>query len=137
MPSIAKSWPLSALGVVPGATLTTRSDGATAGAWWENYPGQNTGVGSFSILQENLPNPGIKPRSPTLQEDSLPAELKGSPRILEWVVYPFTRGSSRPRNRTGVSCRWILYQLSYHRSCEDHNIISMFLKQIFPIKEQL
>ena len=29
MPSIAKSWPLSALGVVPGATLTTRSDGAT------------------------------------------------------------------------------------------------------------
>ena len=25
-------------------------------------------------------------------------------RILEWVVFPFSRGSSRPRNRTGVSC---------------------------------
>ena len=25
-------------------------------------------------------------------------------RILEWVAYPFSRGSSRPRNRTGVSC---------------------------------
>ena len=25
-------------------------------------------------------------------------------RILEWVVSPFSRGSSQPRNRTGVSC---------------------------------
>ena len=25
-------------------------------------------------------------------------------RILEWVAFPFSRGSSRPRNRTGVSC---------------------------------
>ena len=29
---------------------------------------------------------------------------KRSPRILEWVAYSFSRGSSRPRNRTGVSC---------------------------------
>ena len=29
---------------------------------------------------------------------------KGSPRILEWVAYPYSRGSSRPRNWTGVSC---------------------------------
>ena len=25
-------------------------------------------------------------------------------RILEWVVFPFSRGSSRPGNRTGISC---------------------------------
>jgi len=25
-------------------------------------------------------------------------------RILEWVAIPFSRGSSQPRNRTGVSC---------------------------------
>ena len=25
-------------------------------------------------------------------------------RILEWVAVPFSRGSSRPRNQTGVSC---------------------------------
>ena len=30
-----------------------------------NFPGQNTGVGSLSLLQGNLPHPGIKPRSPT------------------------------------------------------------------------
>ena len=29
---------------------------------------------------------------------------QGSPWILEWVVYPFSRVSSRHRNRTGVSC---------------------------------
>ena len=29
---------------------------------------------------------------------------KGSPRILEWIAYPFSRGTSRPRNQTGVSC---------------------------------
>ena len=34
-----------------------------------NFPGQNAKVGSLSLLQ------GIKPRSPTLQVDSLPAEL--------------------------------------------------------------
>ena len=28
----------------------------------------------------------------------------GSPRILKGVPYPFSRGSSRPRNWTGVSC---------------------------------
>ena len=32
-----------------------------------NSPGWNTRVGSLSLLQENLPNPGVKPRSPTLR----------------------------------------------------------------------
>ena len=56
----------------------------------------------------DLPNPGIEPRSPTFLADSLPAEAqgwhKGSPRILKWVAYLFSSGSSRPRNWTGVSC---------------------------------
>ena len=29
---------------------------------------------------------------------------KGSPRILDWVAYPFSSGSSQSRNWTGVSC---------------------------------
>ena len=52
----------------------------------------------------DLPNPGLEPRSPALQADSLPAEPKGSPRILEWVAYPFSSGSFQPKNWTGVSC---------------------------------
>ena len=37
-----------------------------------NSPGQNTGVGSLSLLQGSFP--GIEPRSPALAADSLPAE---------------------------------------------------------------
>ena len=48
----------------------------------------------------NLPNPGPPHRRWILYHRS----HQGSPRILEWVIYPF-RGSSQPRNRTGVS--WI------------------------------
>ena len=45
-----------------------------------NSPGQNTGVGRLSFLRGNLPNPEIKPRSSTLQADSLPAEPQGKPK---------------------------------------------------------
>ena len=44
-----------------------------------NCLGQNTGVGSLSLLQGTFPNPGIKPKSPALQSDSLPAEPQGIP----------------------------------------------------------
>ena len=53
----------------------------------------------------DLPNTGIEPWSPTLQADSLPAELhKASPKVLEWIIYPFSRGSSWCRDQTRVSC---------------------------------
>ena len=55
-------------------------------------------------ISRDLPNPGIKPRSPTLQVDSLPISHQGSPRILVWVASPFSSGLSRPRNGTWVSC---------------------------------
>ena len=42
-----------------------------------NSPSQNTGVGNLS---EDCPNPGIEPRSPALQADSLLAESQGKPK---------------------------------------------------------
>ena len=39
--------------------------------------GKNTGVGCHFLLQGNLPDPGIKPRSPELQADSLLSEPPG------------------------------------------------------------
>ena len=42
-------------------------------------PGKNTGMGCHALLQRIFPTPRIKPRSPTLQADSLPAELPGKP----------------------------------------------------------
>ena len=53
---------------------------------------------------EDLPNPGIEPRFPTLQVDLYRLSHKGSPKILEWVAYPFSSRSSWPRNQTGISC---------------------------------
>ena len=68
---------------------------------------RNTGVGSLSLLQQIFPTQELNPFLLHLlhwQADSLPLSHKGIPRILEWVAYPFSRGSFQPRNRTGVSC---------------------------------
>ena len=69
-----------------------------------NSPGHNTGVGSPSLLQGIFPSQGSNPG--LLHCRQIPYELshKWSPRILEWVAYPFSSGSSQPRNQTGVSC---------------------------------
>ena len=116
-----------------------------------NSPGQNTGVGSLSLLQRpsqprswtpvsciaaaaakllqsclTLSDPvdGSPPGSPVpgifqarvLEWFAISFSIlncrqilyqlshKGSPRILEWVGYPFSTRPSQPRNRTGVSC---------------------------------
>ena len=42
--------------------------------------------GSHSLLQGNLPYPGIKPRSPVLQADSLPSEPPGKPIKLSLMM---------------------------------------------------
>ena len=60
---------------------------------WSGLPCPSPGV---------LPNPRIKPRSCKWILYCL--SQQGSPWILEWIAYPFSRGSSQPRNRTGVSC---------------------------------
>ena len=44
-----------------------------------NSPGKKTGVGCHALLQENLPTPGIEPRSPTFQADSLLSKPPGKP----------------------------------------------------------
>ena len=46
-----------------------------------DFPGKNTGVGSHSLLQGDLPDPGIEPRSPALQADSLLSEPPGKPQL--------------------------------------------------------
>ena len=67
-------------------------------------PAQNTGVGSLSLLEGIFPTQGLNPGLPHCRWILYQLNHKGSPSILEWVAYPFSSGSSRPRNRTGVSC---------------------------------
>ena len=69
-----------------------------------NSPGQNTGVGSFSLLQRIFPTQGSNPGLPHCKRILYQLSHQGSPRILEWVAYAFSRGSSQPSNWTGVSC---------------------------------
>ena len=69
-----------------------------------NSPGQNTGVGTLSFLQGIFPTQGSNPGLPHWRRILYKLSHKGSPWILEWVAYPFSSGSSWPRNQTRVSC---------------------------------
>ena len=71
-------------------------------AW--NSPDLNTGVSSLSLLQGVFPTQGSNPGLLHCGWILYQLSHKSSPRILEWVAYPFSSGSSDPRNWTGVSC---------------------------------
>ena len=64
----------------------------------------------------NLSNPGIEPRSPTLQADSLPAEPQGKAKNIEVGSLSTGRSLAQELNQSLLNCRRILYQLSYQRS---------------------
>ena len=73
-------------------------------------------------FSRDLPNPGIEPRSPTLQADSLPAELQGKPKntgvgslSLLQRIFP-----TQESNWGLLHCRQILYQLNYQGSHLDY-----------------
>ena len=59
---------------------------------------------SLSLLQGIFPTQGLNPGLPNCRLILYQLSHQGSPRILEWVAYAFSRGSSWPRNQTGVSC---------------------------------
>ena len=65
---------------------------------------QNTRVGSLSLLRGIFPTQGLNPGLLHCRWILYQLSHKGSPRILEWVAYPFFSRSSQPRNQTGVSC---------------------------------
>ena len=65
---------------------------------------QNTGVSCHGLLQGIFPTQGLNPGLLHCRWILYQLSYQGSPRILEWVCYLFSRGSSRPRNQTGVSC---------------------------------
>ena len=55
------------------------------------------GLDSLSLLQGHPPNPGIEPRSPTLQADSLPVEPPEKPRDNSSVQFSSVQSLSRVR----------------------------------------
>ena len=83
-----------------------------------NTLGQNTGMGSLSLLLGIFPTQRSNPGFPQCRQILYQLGHTGSPRILEWVAYPFSSGSSQPQesNQGLLLCRWILYQLIYQGS---------------------
>ena len=92
-----------------------------------NSPGQNTGVSNLSLLQGVFPTQGSNPGLLHYGWILYHLSHQGSPRILEWVAYFFSRGSSRPRNQTGVSCIAGRFLLSYEGSPE---VLSEVLSEV-------
>ena len=84
--------------------------------YWSGQPFPSSGY---------LPNPGMEPRSPALQADSLPAEPPrkakntgmGSLSLLQGI-FP-----TQESNQGLLHCRQILYQLSYQGS-PSHSVVS-------------
>ena len=74
--------------------------------------------GQLFLSPRDLPNPGIEPRSPALQADSLPAEPQGkagntgvgSLSLLQ-QIFP-----TQEFKWVLLHCRWILYQLRKPRT---------------------
>ena len=81
-----------------------------------NSPGQNTRVGSLSLLQGVFPTQGLNPVLPYFpQADSLSGEPPGKPKntgvgSLSLLQQIFLTQES---NRGLLHCQWIPYQLSY------------------------
>ena len=90
-------WTLNMKVKVAQSCLTLKPHGLYS-PW--NSPGQNTGVGRLSLLQGIFPTQGLSPGLPHCRWILYHLSHKGSPRILEWVAYPFSSRSSRPRNQT-------------------------------------
>ena len=66
-------------------------------------PGKKTGVDCHAYLQRIFPTQGSNPGLSHCRWILHCLSHQGSPRILEWVAYPFSRESSWPRNGTRVS----------------------------------
>ena len=66
-----------------------------------NSPGQNAGVGGLSLLQGIFPTQAFNPGLPHCRWILYQLSHQGSPRILEWVAYPFSSRSSNPEIKPG------------------------------------
>ena len=89
---------------------------------------------AFPFSRESS-HPGIEPRSPTLQADSLPAEPQGNPKNAGVGSLPFLQQifSSQESNWGLLHCRRILYQLSYQGS--PRNVIGGWLNPWFCVPQ--
>ena len=66
--------------------------------------GKNMGVGCHALFQGLFLTQGLNPCAPHCKWILYHLNHQGSPRILEWVAYPVSRGPCWPRHQTEVYC---------------------------------
>ena len=93
--------------------------------YWSGQPFPSSG---------DLPNPGIEPRSPALQADSLPAEPQGKPKNTGVGSLSLLQGifPTQEWNQGLLHCRWILYQLSHKGSPRILEWVAYPFSKVFP-----
>ena len=86
--------------------------------WNSPSLGQNTGLGSLSLLQGIFPTHGSNPGLPHCKQILNQLSQQGSPRILGVGSHSLLQGilSTQELNQGLLHCRQILYQLSYQGS---------------------
>ena len=106
-----------------------------------NSPGQNTGMGSPSPSPGNLSNPGMEPRSPAVQADSVPTEPPGKSESLLNLRSPLTQGcitvsrAAAYRAHLGfMGCIWSRQvRGKVHKRGWCHEALSHFYMSIIPL----
>ena len=108
-------------------------------------PSKTTGVHCHGLLQGIFPTQESNPGLLHCRKILYSLSCQGSPWILEWVAYPFFRGSSWPRNQIGVS--WIagdslpgrpIYNVSKKKkkgASKRTNKMLKFLKECFSLAQ--
>ena len=100
-------------------------------------PGKNPGVGCYALLKGFFITQGLNPGLSNCSQILYCLSHQENPWILEWAANLFSRGSSWPRNQTGVSCiagrlftNWITREaLSVgYCSCFSRPVMSEFLQ---------
>ena len=88
------------------------------------FLGKNTEVGCHSLLLGIFVTQGLNPGLPHYRRILYYLSHQRSPRILEGVAIPFSRGSSRPRDQTHVSCVSSIGRILYHWATWESPLVS-------------
>ena len=90
--------------------------------------GKKTGVGCHDLFQGIFLTQGLNPGLLHCRQILYHLSCQGHPRILEWVAYPFSRGSSLPKNWTRVSCIACRFFISWATKKRFDGSLSLFME---------
>ena len=96
---------------------------------YSNSSGKNTGVGCHALLQGIFPTQGLNPGLLHCRQILYTLSHQGSPRILEWVAYPFSSGSSWPTTLWDDTLQWMaLIPCPCRTLLSPHSFLILFLQ---------